>query len=263
MGKSAVKRGGGGDRSKQAATISDWAVRDLEGPPPGPVSRKLRERLLEDVCEELRVHAGRGARSPLWNVLGEETIVECAQRVVIGGETAQAVARAAYGVTDPNRQKAAERKARRLQDLLSRVRRMYVKAYSRHRRGAEIARKMDEYKGDLSAVMESLSIKIALRLDSELDPDKWDESDTSERHLLVRMLNTIIASTEVKSKADKLDADAEKIRQTLEAFRRDVESGKVSVSPEDQGYALLLVTRGVKPTPEAIAALRREKAVKP
>lgn len=226
MARKAAKRA-----RKPAASDRDWAVRDLKGPPPGPLSIGLRTRILSDVCEASRVNDGPGRRSMVWAALGEAVVVECATRVIIHGEPAQAVAREVCGVADPAKDKDRERRAKRVQELLSSLRADYITEYARHSKGAKAARQIDDFKGDLPAVMRQLAIKVALRLNDELDPENYDAKDNSERHLLIRMFNSLIASTEINSKTEKLDVEAEKVRRTIEGAKKDVERGRMK--PEE------------------------------
>lgn len=247
-------------RALDRARSNVWAVRDLEGPPPGPVSAGLRRRLIDEVCEAARVHRGRGVRSSVWDALPYETVVECMVRVVVGGEPAQAVARHVCGVDDPRKDLKQERRARRLQDLLSQLRRRYMAAYAAHRDSAERARRLDESEHDLGAVARHLAIKMGLRLDELLDRRDLDEATSAEKAVLIRMLDSIVASREADAKAGKMDTETLKVRRAIDRLASDEGGGGQRVAPADVGVALDLVTRGVTPTPEAIEARRRELA---
>ncbi|MFM9958467.1 MAG: hypothetical protein ACKVZJ_10345 [Phycisphaerales bacterium] len=242
---------------KRAVERRSLAAGELDLPASGPSSKSLRVRLLNAVIEKARINVGgKGVRSVEWKALGDDTLRRCAHAVIVDASPVDEVARRVY----PADNARSRRDHKRLASVLARLKSRYVEEYAKHDSARGTARKIDGYNGDLQAAMRDLAIKLAARLDDALEPGVWEETDTQGRHLLIRMLNSITESNATHGRTEKNEADAEKTRQALRQFQADIEDGKISVPPEDQGFALALVTRGIAPTPDLILEAKREAA---
>lgn len=210
----------------------DWAVRDLNGPVPGPVSVGQRKELIGQAIEAVRVGTRRGRRSTMWQHFSEQTIFECMMRIIVGGEPAQAVARHVCGVDDPEADTEAEAKAKLLQGLLATLRREYLRLHDEHRKGAEFARAMDETGDDLDAQFRKINVKLAMVIDKLLLKAAVGELTTAEQHLLARNIDILNHARERQAKADKDDAATERVKK-LTSADLDGKNGSKKFSPDD------------------------------
>lgn len=260
MSKSAVKRGAKKTARRSAAGVKALAAHIAEVAPDlsvtrvAPVSEETRLIQLLRAINTLRHRKAPGERSRVWR-LNTAVLHDAAKRCIIGSETVTGV----YADL-----RAAMRRAgvneKRFGEWIARVRDLAGEKEEQRLLSVNGQAEIQHLGNDLDAIMAHIACPLAARLLERLRKDDYNETEASFQHLTMRMYEAFTSAAEVQRKNNQRDAQVAKMRQAIEAYRKGQESGEISVAPEDQGYALELLTRGIVPTRELIAQAKVERA---